>query len=127
MNQLMHNLIGNAIKFSRRGVQSYISIRCKYLTDKDLKNYDVKDASSKYVSLEIQDNGIGFSPTYAEQIFGIFQRLNDKAGYSGYGIGLALCRKIVDNHRGLIMAKGQEDQGATFTIILPCTRSSASQ
>lgn len=122
MNQLMHNLIGNAIKFSKRGVQSYIRITCRYLTRDDLKKYDVKDEKLQYVLVTVQDNGIGFSPAYADKIFGIFQRLNDKANYSGYGIGLALCRKIVDNHHGLIMGQGEEDIGATFSVILPRSR-----
>jgi light-regulated signal transduction histidine kinase (bacteriophytochrome) len=71
------------------------------------------------VEITFQDNGIGFEQKYAEQIFTIFQRLHNRENYSGTGIGLALCKKIIGNHQGEIFANSKEDQGAIFHIILP--------
>jgi signal transduction histidine kinase len=75
--------------------------------------------NNHFHKIEVQDNGIGFEPEYSERIFQIFQRLNGKSEYPGSGIGLAICKKIVEKHNGLIFATSQPDQGATFTIILP--------
>ncbi len=76
-----------------------------------------KDLS--YVEIVVRDNGIGFDNEFAEQIFVIFQRLNDKQHYKGTGIGLALCRRIVGNHGGKVFGISKEGEGATFIIILP--------
>jgi PAS domain S-box-containing protein len=122
MNQLFYNLIGNAIKFSKKGHPGFIKIRVRFLSDNEVEKNQALKKDSSYCELFFQDNGIGFSPQYAEQIFAIFQRLNDKSSYGGYGIGLALCRKIVHNHRGLIYAKGKENEGATFVVILPVSQ-----
>lgn len=119
MNQLFYNLIGNAIKFSRKGVTPEITITSRTLDHKSVSQYPELKSGEPYHEISIADNGIGFSQQYAEQIFAIFQRLNDRATYGGYGIGLALCRKIIANHNGLVFAKGQENAGATFTVILP--------
>jgi signal transduction histidine kinase len=72
-----------------------------------------------YYEIIFSDNGIGFSQEYADQIFGLFKRLNDKQYYPGSGIGLALCKKVVENHNGLMYAKGKENGGASFFIYLP--------
>lgn len=122
MNQLFYNLIGNAIKFSKKGFPGLIKIKVRFLSDTEVQENQALRTGNSYCELTFQDNGIGFSPRYAEQIFAIFQRLNDKSLYGGYGIGLALCRKIVDNHRGLIYAKGKEDEGATFVVVLPVSQ-----
>ena len=119
MNQLFYNLIGNAIKFSRKGVKPEIDIISRLLDHNSVNQYPNLRSGKSYYEITISDNGIGFSQQYAEQIFAIFQRLNHRAIYGGYGIGLALCRKIIDNHNGLVFAKGKENEGATFTIILP--------
>jgi light-regulated signal transduction histidine kinase (bacteriophytochrome) len=68
--------------------------------------------------ISVIDNGIGFSNEYAEQIFTIFQRLNERTKYAGYGIGLAVCKKIVENHEGVIFARGKVREGANFTFLL---------
>ncbi len=72
-----------------------------------------------YCRITFSDNGIGFDQEYADKIFTIFQRLNEQSLFGGYGIGLALCRKIVENNNGAIFAEGKQLEGATFTIILP--------
>jgi light-regulated signal transduction histidine kinase (bacteriophytochrome) len=75
--------------------------------------------SKKYHEISVQDNGIGFNPQAAEKIFTMFQRLHTKEAYAGTGIGLALCKKVVINHRGKIWAESSEGEGATFNVLLP--------
>ena len=77
------------------------------------------ESSKRYHKITIQDNGIGFDQQYASQIFVIFQRLNPRQRYSGTGIGLALCKKIVENHQGIIAVHSRINEGTTFTIFLP--------
>lgn len=122
MNQLFYNLIGNSIKFSRTNVESFVSVREAPLSEEVFAQLNLKRDRSDYIQLIFEDNGIGFSEAYADQIFTIFQRLNDKSIYKGYGIGLALCRKIVDNHQGQITATAKVNEGATFSVILPKKR-----
>jgi PAS domain S-box-containing protein len=119
LTQLFNNLIGNAIKFSRSDTASFIKISSKVVTKNELSQNELKGSPDQYALISIEDNGIGFSPNYSEKIFGIFQRLNDRKSYSGYGIGLALCRRIVEGHGGTITGSGRENEGATFNIILP--------
>ncbi len=119
MNQLFYNLVGNAIKFSKKNSKSTITISSRLLSCEDVRTYTTLKENQRYQEIKIIDNGIGFSQQYAEQIFTIFQRLNDKSKYGGYGIGLALCKRIVENHSGIIYAKGIENEGATFVFILP--------
>ncbi|MCW3110895.1 MAG: signal transduction histidine kinase with CheB and CheR [Segetibacter sp.] len=119
MNQLFNNLLSNALKFASRSSVPTISIKCRRLTAEDLKNYNQLEKTNQYYEITFSDNGIGFSQEFADQIFIIFQRLNDKEDYPGTGIGLALCRKIVRNHGGEIIAKSEEGKGTTFYIILP--------
>jgi signal transduction histidine kinase len=75
--------------------------------------------SNRYLQIQVADNGIGFDRVFAEKIFTIFQRLHNRSEYEGTGIGLAICRKIVENHGGVIFGSGSENIGATFTIIIP--------
>ena len=117
LHQLFSNLISNSLKFSERNPQ--ISITAKTLSPEEVQEHSRLKKASKYVQFVFQDNGIGFEQQYAEQIFTIFQRLNNLKTYSGTGIGLALCKKIVDHHDGIITAKSEIGQGATFTITLP--------
>ncbi len=72
-----------------------------------------------YYHLQISDNGIGFEPEYKNRIFEVFQRLNTESEFTGTGIGLAIVKKIVENHKGIITANGEKDKGATFDIYLP--------
>ena len=118
MNQLFYNLIGNSLKFAKEDQKLVIKIQSNPVTEAQKKNLNLKN-EIVYYEIIFSDNGIGFSEEYAEQIFGLFKRLNDKQYYPGSGIGLALCKKVVENHHGLIYAKGEEMKGASFFIYLP--------
>ena len=72
-----------------------------------------------YYHISFADNGIGFEPEYSRKIFEVFQRLHNRTEYGGTGIGLAICKKIIENHNGVIMADSQPNQGATFHVYLP--------
>ncbi|MGI8636870.1 MAG: sensor histidine kinase, partial [Segetibacter sp.] len=127
MNQLFNNLLGNALKFTSHSDVPTISVKCRPLYEGDLKNYKQLEKSTQYYEICFIDNGTGFPQEFADQIFVIFQRLNDKEDYPGTGIGLALCRKIVRNHRGEIVAKSEEGKGATFYLILPVKQSATTE
>ncbi|KGO95001.1 PAS domain S-box protein [Flavobacterium subsaxonicum] len=114
MSQLFGNLISNALKYSHPGVPPVINITCTKLIDGAVTN-----GPGDYYKIAFKDNGIGFDQKYADKIFNIFQRLHTKNEYSGTGIGLALCKKIMLNHHGDIQASSIENEGATFTIIIP--------
>jgi len=116
--QLFQNLIGNSLKFTRAGVQPKIKITHSLLSSKETQRNNLTKGTT-YLQIQLTDNGLGFDNQYAEKIFAIFQRLHDKSEYDGTGIGLAVCKKIVENHEGIITAKGVLNEGATFTIIIP--------
>lgn len=118
MKQLFTNVLSNAIKFRTPDVPPQITIHCTTLTVREADKLKLA-RDNKYYGIDIKDNGIGFEPEYSQRIFQIFQRLHGKAEYPGSGIGLAICKKIVDYHNGLIYADSQLQQGATITIILP--------
>jgi PAS domain S-box-containing protein len=119
MQQLFYNLIGNALKFSRKDQLPVINIRCKLLDAIEIKQHPELDQSKRYFMISVQDNGIGFNQDSTDKIFVMFQRLHSKDAYAGTGIGLALCKKVAANHEGKIWAKSKEGQGATFNILLP--------
>ena len=85
---------------------------------KSIKRSDVQ-SDINYCQLTFRDNGIGFDPAFSDQIFELFQRLHGRAEYSGSGIGLSICKKIAENHKGFIVAEGKPNEGATFTIYFP--------
>lgn len=122
MNQLMYNLVGNALKFSRDGIMPEVNISSRILSKEEVHAFPNLDQSLRYCELVVSDNGIGFDQAFSEKIFEIFQRLHGKGQYEGTGIGLALCKKIVDHHRGEIYAMSQPGEGASFHIILPVSR-----
>jgi len=117
--QLFQNLLANAIKFAHPGRRLAINITCQLLKGKEISVIKENRWEDTFCRICIEDNGIGFDQAYAERIFLIFQRLHGVSEYSGTGIGLAICKKIVDSHQGFIMAYGYPDKGATFVIILP--------
>jgi len=116
--QLFHNLLGNSLKFSKTNIAPQITIKCKI---EHGSNLHIERLSSKinYCHIVYTDNGIGFDPKYHERIFQVFQRLHSYEKYMGTGIGLAICRRIVENHNGIITATGQTDNGARFDIYIP--------
>lgn len=118
MSQLFGNLISNALKYTRQDTTPEINILTGLISETEMKLYDL-NSKQTYVKIELQDNGIGFSQQYAEQIFNIFQRLHGNDQFSGTGIGLAMCRKIMQNHNGQISAASQEGVGTTFQLIIP--------
>lgn len=120
MNQLFYNLISNALKFYKNdGSISKVSISSHHMTPLQVQQHAGLDASLQYCEIIIKDNGIGFNKQYANKIFTIFQRLHSTEVYTGTGIGLAIGKKIVENHKGIIFSKAEENVGAEFHIILP--------
>ncbi|WP_373511089.1 PAS domain-containing protein [Persicitalea sp.] len=118
MHQLFYNLINNAVKFAKPERPPIVRISCAVLTGKDCKKWGLP-TRKKYFQFSIQDNGIGFEPQYAEKIFELFKRLHNQEAYRGTGVGLALCKKVVENHRGRIWAESEQGKGAAFHVILP--------
>ena len=119
MSQLFGNLISNALKFTRADSNPVITISGTLLDTAALKSYPMLDTRCAYYHMQVSDNGIGFDQHYAEQIFEIFQRLHGKKEFEGTGIGLAMCKKILQNHHGHIYATSETGQGATFHILIP--------
>ena len=117
-HQLLSNMIGNAIKFSKQGVPPFIRIKSAIINGAEITEVNGV-AGENYYHVTISDNGIGFQSDFNEKIFGLFQRLHSRKEYPGTGIGLFICKKIIENHRGILTAKGEPDIGATFDIYLP--------
>ena len=116
MTQLFQNLIGNALKFGKENV--LINVTSEKVAREDLATYEL-NKDERYVAICISDNGIGFQQKFAPKMFGLFQRLHNIKEVEGSGVGLAICKKIVEDHGGVILANGKENEGATFTVILP--------
>ncbi len=114
--QLFSNLINNSLKFSEHA--PVIDISAKEVAPEDPR-LQTLDPDRKFVEISFRDNGIGFDPKYADKIFTLFQRLNNRQDYEGTGIGLALCKKIVDNHGGVITVESTAGEGSTFRVLLP--------
>jgi signal transduction histidine kinase len=117
-NQLMQNIISNAIKFSNKEDKAIVNIS-GHIEKGDSSISEDISPNKNYCHVTISDNGIGFENQYATKIFGLFQRLHGRGEYDGTGIGLSIVKKIVDNHRGIIIATGELDKGAQFDIYLP--------
>jgi len=109
MRQLLQNLLGNALKYRKKEEPPVV-----FLNGARVGN--------RHWTITVRDNGIGFNDQYAEKIFKMFERLHGRMEYTGSGIGLAICRKIVERHGGTIGAKGTPGQGATFTVTLPAAQ-----
>ncbi|HBG24957.1 MAG TPA: hypothetical protein DDX10_07920, partial [Rikenellaceae bacterium] len=119
--QLMHNLIGNALKFSNPKTPPLIKIISRNFKNENLEIEGLLP-QKEYCHISIIDNGIGFENEYSTKIFEVFQKLHSKDEYKGSGIGLAIVKKIVDNHKGLITATGELNKGATFNIYIPTSQ-----
>jgi signal transduction histidine kinase len=120
--QLIQNLLSNSLKFSRRDVTPEISVYAETVKGEELEGNPGINPNEKYCRIYVEDNGIGFDEEYAEKIFVIFQRLHSNHLFEGTGIGLSICKKIVEKHNGLISASSVPDKGSIFTIILPFTQ-----
>lgn len=118
IQQLFANIIGNSLKYSRANIVPKIRISCTKVIAADEEQIP-KIIKEKFYKITFKDNGIGFEQDYSEKIFILFNRLHNKNEYAGTGIGLAICKKIVENHKGFIFAKGKINVGATFTIYVP--------
>jgi len=114
----MSNIISNALKFSKPGQPLHIMISGSLKKGSDC-HLDKLIPEQEYCHIRIADNGIGFEDIYKEKIFEVFQRLYGKEIYKGTGIGLAIVKRIVENHNGVITATGRPNIGATFDIYIP--------
>jgi light-regulated signal transduction histidine kinase (bacteriophytochrome) len=134
IGQLFQNLISNAIKFKKPDQAPVVKITAEFIKAQQLAadphfttyinsitvNHRMWDKEN-FICISVRDEGVGFDPVYSNKIFEIFQRLQSK-DQQGTGIGLAICKKIVDNHRGCIIAEASPGKGATFTIVLPVSQ-----
>lgn len=130
LRQLFQNLLSNAVKYGVSGIPPRISVTHRVLASTALPSSVVSTAKAvlttddgkpidRFYEINVADNGIGFDETYLDRIFQVFQRLHGKNEYIGTGVGLAICRKVVENHRGAITASSQPGAGATFSVYLP--------
>ncbi|MFC4740982.1 PAS domain-containing protein [Flavobacterium ponti] len=118
IQQLFTNLLSNSLKYSKEDVTPVINISSKEIIAKNEPSLK-DDTNKKYHKIEFKDNGIGFDQENAEKIFLLFNRLHGKTEYQGTGVGLAICKKIVETHDGQIFAKSKLGDGATFTVYIP--------
>jgi signal transduction histidine kinase len=120
MNQLFYNLVSNALKFNKPDMAPLVAIHAETIGAGEAARHIAKPLPfATYHHITISDNGIGFDVKYAEQIFEVFKRLHGREMYPGSGIGLALCRRIVDNHNGSLYAVSAPNEGTIFHLILP--------
>jgi light-regulated signal transduction histidine kinase (bacteriophytochrome) len=117
MRQLLQNLVGNALKFHRKEEAPVVKISGQLLIESQERPQDA-NGSAESCQITVEDNGIGFDEKYLDRIFQVFQRLNPRGEYEGTGVGLAICRRIVEYHGGSITARSTPGQGATFIVTL---------
>jgi PAS domain S-box-containing protein len=125
MRQLLQNLIGNSLKYYRVGIPPVVRIYSQKLDARSPESLDESGRARQLCQILVVDNGIGFDEKYLDRIFTVFQRLHKKGEYEGTGVGLAICRKIVDRHSGTITARSSPGQGATFVVTLPVVQTKA--
>ncbi|MES2559196.1 MAG: ATP-binding protein [Bacteroidota bacterium] len=116
--QLMHNLIGNALKFAHPDTPPHIIVKSRNVKGSDVEGQKFL-SEKEYCHITVSDNGIGFEPQYKDYIFELFKRLHDQEKIAGTGIGLTIVKKIVENHNGTITAAGELNKGACFDIYIP--------
>jgi light-regulated signal transduction histidine kinase (bacteriophytochrome) len=113
IKRLFQNLISNSIKYSKKDLAPVIRISGKIEASEEHSHIN------RYCRIYVQDNGVGFDQQYSEQVFTMFKRLHVAPEYEGTGIGLAICKKIVEEHKGFISVKSEVNRGTLFTISLP--------
>ena len=121
MRQLLQNLIANGLKFHRPGEPPVVKVEGRFVHGRQDAPAGLP-AADEQCKIVVEDNGIGFEQRHQERIFGVFQRLHPRDVFEGVGIGLALCRKIVERHGGRITAHGAPGRGASFEIVLPAVQ-----
>ncbi len=119
LRQLFQNLISNALKFRQPEVSPEVIVQCEEPSAAELEELANYQSTRNYYKIVVTDNGIGFDEKYLDRIFNIFQRLHGRSEYKGTGIGLAICRKIAENHGGTISANSTPGKGSSFYVILP--------
>ena len=119
MQQLFYNLFSNAIKFRKPAVDLVIDVKAEKINPVDLSKFTKYGQGKNYYKISVKDNGIGFDDKYAEDIFRVFKRLHSYQEFEGTGVGLSICKKIVEKHNGFIRAESKIDNGSTFIIGLP--------
>jgi len=119
MQQLFYNLFSNAIKFRKPSEDLVIDVRAEKMNPNDPSNFIKYNSNKNFYKITVQDNGIGFDEKYAEDIFRVFKRLHSYQEFEGTGVGLSICKKIVEKHNGFIKAESEIDKGSTFIIGLP--------
>ncbi len=117
MRHVFQNMLSNALKFSRKNTVPEITIHAETVAEKTADAAVAEDGA--YCRILIADNGIGFNERYLNKIFTIFQRLHPKEEYEGTGIGLAIAKKVIEKHNGIITARSREQEGSTFIIVIP--------
>ena len=118
MRQLFQNLIANGLKFRRPEEEPAVKVAGRYVHGREGRLLG-QGSGDEQCRIVVEDNGIGFEEKYSERIFGIFQRLHPRDVYEGTGIGLAICRRIVERHGGTITARSTPGKGTAFDIVLP--------
>ncbi len=123
MQRLFYNLLSNAIKFGKKDIAPVINIRSEPVKPAELQTFSGRLKDTGYYKITITDNGIGFDNRDSEEIFKVFKRLHSYQEFEGTGVGLAICKKIVEKHGGFIFAESVVDQGSSFILYLPATSS----
>jgi signal transduction histidine kinase len=113
IRQLFQNLIANGLKYRRPDVPPHVLVSSRIIATPDA------EGAVEFCRITVEDNGIGFAPESADKIFGLFQRLHGRSQYEGTGIGLAVCKRIVERHGGTITAESSPGMGARFIVTLP--------
>lgn len=117
--QLFTNIIENGIKYSKQNVAPHVRISAQIAKREEIYRSIGNDTKTNYWKVSVADNGIGFEQEYEDKIFDMFQRLHSKTEYNGTGIGLAICKKVIQNHNGFITATGKPGVGSIFNIFIP--------
>jgi len=125
IREVFQNLVINALKFARKDLPPVVNITSEIIATKEIDALPIENGN--YCRIVIADNGIGFNEKYLDKIFAIFQRLHSREEYEGTGIGLAIVKKIIERHNGMITAKSREGEGAAFIIVLPINNTTEQQ